>query len=92
MACPGPGTPADCGAAAANALSRLIGRAVVECALHGAGAFGRPLAVCSAGGLALNQAIVAAGWSRTTASAGALADAESKARAAGLGLWGPGHG
>ena len=86
--CPAEVPSHDCGAAAAGTLVRLIGDSLVQCRLHGRDGQGRPLASCTAGGVALNQAIVAAGWARARADTGPLAQAEAAARARGLGLWG----
>lgn len=81
------GARTDCGAAAANALWRLVQDSRIDCALNGSGQGGRPLATCSVAGREINTAMVAAGWARADTSIPALAEAEQHARAARLGLW-----
>ncbi len=79
------GNVADCGSAAANALSRLVRQKPVTCALHGADGLGRPLAECAAGGTDLSRALVEAGWAR--AGTELLRQSEAGARADHRGLW-----
>jgi endonuclease YncB( thermonuclease family) len=83
----GDGLSLDCATAAANALAGLVAGASVDCEWHGAGQAGRPLAVCSAYGRELNQAIVMAGWAGGDTAIPRLRDAEKKARADHRGLW-----
>jgi len=52
----------DCGAAAAEALSRLVNGRSVVCLVSGRDRYGRGLGECRAGGLALNAGLVRAGW------------------------------
>ena len=77
----------DCGAAAANALARMIRDASIDCALNGSGQGGRPLAVCIAGGRDINLTMIASGWARAEPGMEALGDAERRARADRRGLW-----
>jgi endonuclease YncB( thermonuclease family) len=81
------GTRFDCGAAAANALAEMLRGTSVDCALNGAGDSGRPLAMCSAGGRAINLTMVANGWARAEPGVTALIDAERSAEAGRKGLW-----
>ena len=81
------GERVDCGSAAANALSGLIGGNGIDCALNGAGEAGRPLATCSAGGRDINAAIVASGWARAETGSTELQDAEQRARKERRGAW-----
>jgi endonuclease YncB( thermonuclease family) len=75
----------DCGAAAANALAAMIRDRGVACVIDGHDAAGRPLGLCEAAGLQLNEALVRDGWAR--ASAVELRAVEADARQAGRGIW-----
>ena len=75
----------DCGAAAAEALSRLVQGRDLTCRVTGRDHFGRALAFCRTGDMEANAALVAAGWA--LAGTTALQPAENSARGAGLGLW-----
>jgi endonuclease YncB( thermonuclease family) len=77
----------DCGAAAAQALARLVQQRDVTCRVQGRDRFGRALGVCQAGGIETNSALVAAGWALAASDATALAPVEAAARAGGRGLW-----
>jgi endonuclease YncB( thermonuclease family) len=80
-----------CGAAAGDALSRLIGGRIVSCALSGSDSKGRPLASCSAGKMEINAELVRRG--HVFAESGLFAryaSLENEARAAKLGLWATG--
>lgn len=77
----------DCGAAAAEALARLIQGRDVTCRVQGHDRFGRALATCRAGELNTNAALVEAGWALAGEEAPALARAEATAREAKRGLW-----
>ena len=81
------GASFDCGAAAANALARLVRGVAIDCALNGAGQGGRPLAVCAAGGREINLTMIASGWARAEPGMPALSDAERRARTDRVGLW-----
>jgi len=84
----GNGATQDCGVAAANALAAMVrNAATVECRVHGQDPMGRALAVCSARGTELNQALVRAGWARADPDRGAMQATEAEARAANRGLW-----
>jgi endonuclease YncB( thermonuclease family) len=88
IASPGRGTNCgsiDCGAAAANALSALIGRGAVNCRIEGHDSQGRPLGTCQASGVTLNEALVRDGWARAVAAN--LRQSEDDARKAGRGMW-----
>jgi endonuclease YncB( thermonuclease family) len=75
----------DCGAAAANALSALIGGHAVDCRIEGHDYEGRPLGTCQASGVKLNEALVRDGWAHATAAS--LRSTEDDARKAGRGIW-----
>jgi endonuclease YncB( thermonuclease family) len=80
-----------CGAAASEALSRLLSGRVVSCALSGNDGKGRPLASCSAGKVEINAELVRRGY--VFAESGLFAryaSLESEARAAKVGLWAAG--
>jgi endonuclease YncB( thermonuclease family) len=86
--CPGAGpAETDCGVAAANALAALVRDTRVECNWRGRDPVGRPLAVCSARGIDVNQALVRAGWARAGAGHPGMVAAEQQAKAARRGLW-----
>jgi endonuclease YncB( thermonuclease family) len=75
----------DCGAAAANALSALIGNHTVDCRIEGHDRQGRPLGTCQASGVELNEALVRDGWAHAIAAS--LRRTEDDARKAGRGIW-----
>jgi endonuclease YncB( thermonuclease family) len=80
-----------CGAAASDALSRLVNGRMVSCALSGNDAKGRPLANCSAGKMEINAELVRRG--HVFAESGLFAryaSLENEARAAKIGLWAAG--
>jgi endonuclease YncB( thermonuclease family) len=77
----------DCGAAAAEALVRLIGGRAVECEVQGRDAMGRPLGACRVGGADLNASLVAEGWVLAGSGATALLPLEASARESRRGLW-----
>ena len=79
----------DCGAAAAEALSRLLAGRALECRVQANDRFGRGLARCQAGGTDVNAALVAAGFAVADARPG-LRTSETEARSASRGLWGAG--
>ena len=91
--CIGPdGTVYDCGAAASEALARLVRGRPVLCRLYGRDAAGFPQGLCEAAGLEVNRAVVAAGWARARSdtagfAAASFGDEESQARAAQRGFW-----
>jgi endonuclease YncB( thermonuclease family) len=77
----------DCGAAAAEALSRLVNGRSVVCLVSGRDRFGRGLGQCSAGGAELNAGLVAAGWALAAEGDAAIQALEAEARRAARGLW-----
>jgi endonuclease YncB( thermonuclease family) len=77
----------DCGAAAAEALSRLINGRSVVCLVSGRDRFGRGLATCRAGGAELNAGLVASGWALAEESGTPLQEMETAARQGARGLW-----
>jgi endonuclease YncB( thermonuclease family) len=77
----------DCGAAAAEALSRLVNGRSVVCLVAGRDRFGRGLGLCSAGGAELNAGLVTAGWALAGADDTDLLAKEAEARRATRGLW-----
>jgi endonuclease YncB( thermonuclease family) len=81
----------DCGAAAAEALSRLVNNRSVLCLVTGHDRFGRGIGTCTAGGVALNAALVASGWALAYDDAAELLALEAEARRAARGLWAGGY-
>jgi len=78
----------DCGAAAAEALARLVADRAVKCRVQGRDRQGRGLGLCHAGGVELNASLVAGGWAVVDAGAPpALGPLEAAARRAARGLW-----
>ncbi len=77
----------DCGAAAAEALSRLVNGRSVLCRVEGRDRNGRGFGICTAGGVELNAGLVTAGWALAAAEDGELVAMEAAARGAGRGLW-----
>lgn len=82
----------DCGAAAAEALSRLINGRSVLCRVHDRDRFGRGVGLCSAGGSELNAGLVTAGWAIADGEDAGMLAVEAVARQAGRGLWAAGFG
>lgn len=82
-------TPAspDCGNAASATLAGLVRAHRVECRLDGQDSVGRPLGLCRADGVEINEAVVESGWARADKDAPELAAAEATARARRRGLW-----
>jgi endonuclease YncB( thermonuclease family) len=77
-----------CGAAASEALSRLLGGRIVSCALSGNDGKGRPLASCTAGKMEINAELVRRGHVfAETGLFARYASLENEARAAKVGLW-----
>jgi endonuclease YncB( thermonuclease family) len=76
----------DCGAAAAEALSRLVNGRSVLCLVSGRDRFGRGLGQCTASGAELNAGMVGAGWALATETAELQALAADARRTA-SGLW-----
>ncbi len=81
------GAQFDCGAAASEALAALVRGHAVACRLDGRDEAGFPQGHCEAGGVALNEAVVAAGWARADPHAPELVSAETAARGRHVGIW-----
>lgn len=82
------GAVADCGAAAAAELARLVRDRPLECRIYGRDGFGRGLGACRADGVDVNAALVGAGWARVEGSGmPALALIETAARGDARGMW-----
>jgi endonuclease YncB( thermonuclease family) len=77
----------DCGAAAAEALSRLVNGRSVVCRVDGRDRFGRGLGTCTAGGVELNAGLVSSGWALAYDGDARMTALETQARMAGRGLW-----
>lgn len=77
----------DCGAAAAEALSRLVNGRSVVCVVSGRDRFGRGYGQCNAGGVELNAGLVTTGWALAGADAPEMQALEAEARWASRGLW-----
>lgn len=78
----------DCGAAAAEALSRLVNGRSVLCRVQGRDRYGRGLGLCTAGGAELNSGLVTSGWALAYEDDDlAMRAAELAARVSGRGLW-----
>lgn len=75
---------------ASLALSDVIGRSTVRCAVTGQDRYGRAVATCRVGGDDIADRMVEDGWARDWPrySHGAYAASEERARAAQKGLWG----
>ena len=81
-----------CGAAASEALSRLVNGRIVSCALSGNDGKGRPLASCTAGRTEINAELVRRGHVfAETGLFARYASLENEARAAKVGLWAGGE-
>lgn len=85
----GAGRDYRCGRAAARALAGLIGRGAVTCMLVDHDRYDRDVALCTAGGRDLSEAMVRTGQAIELAhySRGRYLAAEREARAAKRGLW-----
>lgn len=77
----------DCGAAAAEALSRLVNNRSVVCRVEGRDRFGRGLGTCTAGGVELNAGLVSSGWALAYPDEPRMTVLETQARLANRGLW-----
>ncbi len=84
-ACGGDASRADCGAAAAAALARLVQGQNITCRIEGHDGFRRGLGRCIAGGRDLNAAMVESGYA--LASVSVLRPLEVAARDGRQGLW-----
>jgi endonuclease YncB( thermonuclease family) len=83
----GEGRGFDCGAAAAEALARLVAGRDLVCRVHGRDRFGRAIGACTTGTADVNASLVDGGWARAAQGSGGLAAAEAGARAERRGLW-----
>lgn len=77
-----------CGAAAADALAREIGRRPVSCESHGKDKYRRTVAVCSVGTTGLNSWMARQGWAVAANGYGeGYAESAQQAQADRLGIW-----
>ena len=77
-----------CGQAAAEQIRDLIGGRPVQCQGHGKDAYGRTLAVCTAGYDELNKTMVEMGWATAFRKySDAYVAPEARAKHARLGIW-----
>lgn len=82
------GTAWDCGKEARDQLSTLVGGTYVTCQGFGVDIQKRLLAVCTAGGFELNQAMVEHGWALALrGESDAYVPAEIRAKSARIGIW-----
>lgn len=82
------GTPWNCGERARGNLAELIKGQTVHCEGQGVDQHARLIAVCSAGGLELNETMVSYGWALAYREfSDAYVPAETRAKANGLGIW-----
>lgn len=78
----------QCGAASADRLRQLVAGGMVSCSGNERDQYLRLLAVCTAGGVELNRAMVAEGWATAFRRYSTeYVDEETAARIARLGLW-----
>lgn len=82
--CLTPGGSMDCGAAATRQLASLVRDHSVTCRLAGRDAAGFPQARCEAAGAELSHALIVSGWARADSADLLAAEAEARARRAGL--------
>lgn len=77
-----------CGTSSTQQLAALLTSGTVTCATRGLDVHGRTLAVCQVNGIEINRTMVAQGWAVAfrAYSADYIPD-ETRAKAAGLGLW-----
>jgi endonuclease YncB( thermonuclease family) len=82
------GTQYDCGEIAAGVLRDLIGEVHPVCQVLGRDYYDRPVAVCRAGKLNLNEAMVRRGWAMAFREApSTFVELQAQAKAAKRGLW-----
>jgi endonuclease YncB( thermonuclease family) len=81
------GDGSDCGAAAAEALASMVRDRTVSCTLGGRDPSGFPQALCEAGGVQLNRALVSAGFAHARTDTVAFNAEETAARDNHRGLW-----
>jgi hypothetical protein len=88
QSCTRAGRPWTCGAAASQQLSKLVAGKPVSCIATGLDRHGRTVARCTAGGVDLNRAMVAAGYAVAYRRYSmAYVSAEESARVARRGIW-----
>lgn len=77
-----------CGKEARDQLAALLSGTYVDCRGYGVDLHGRLLAVCTAGGIELNRALVEHGWAVALRSeTDAYLTAETRAKSARIGIW-----
>lgn len=77
-----------CGEEAKGTLADLVNGHIVECQGQGIDQYARLIAVCSAGGLQLNETMVEYGWAIAYREfSDAYASAEARAKSHRLGIW-----
>ncbi len=77
-----------CGEEAKGTLADLVNGQIVECQGQGVDQHARLIAVCSAGGLQLNETMVSYGWAVAFREySDAYVPAETRAKASRLGIW-----
>jgi len=82
------GTPWNCGEQAKENLAELIKGQIVHCDGQGVDQHARLVAVCSAGGVELNETMVAYGWAVAYREfSDAYVPAEARAKASRIGIW-----
>lgn len=83
------GSPWACGEEARTLLSSLVGNKPVTCKQQGIDQYGRVVAICSAGGIDLGEAMVSAGMALAYRKFSlAYVNAEDRAKQFKLGIWG----
>lgn len=88
QSCTKQGTAWNCGEQARDNLAELVKGQTVYCQGQGVDQHARLVAVCSAGSIELNDAMVAFGWALAYREfSDAYVPAETRAKANGLGIW-----
>jgi endonuclease YncB( thermonuclease family) len=86
--CYAAGRPWDCATASAKTLLNLVGTQEIVCAQRQVDRFGRVFAVCKAGEIDLNRALVEAGMAvAVPQETTEYVAAEAAAKAKGIGIW-----
>ncbi|MDI4666350.1 thermonuclease family protein [Xanthobacter autotrophicus] len=85
--CTRAGRPWTCGEAARRVLQEALRAGPVACTASGRDKYGRPVALCRAGGVDLSEHMARQGFAVAYLGR-AYAGAEAEARAAGRGIWG----
>ena len=78
-----------CGRRAAFALADFLGQRTVHCTPKEVDRYGRPVAVCTVGGVEVNRWLVAEGWALAYVAygGGVYLDAQAQAKAQRKGIW-----